>query len=93
MKSRFVYVYVYAMFHQLVNAVEHAVGRERDVAVCRNHHFYLHASLYSLSKGLLQLVVEGEIWVDKLYAVLGIVDGIGVERSYNLCGGRGGTRD
>ena len=72
------------MFHQLVNVVEHAVGCERDVAVCRNHHFYLHASLYSLSKGLLQLVVEGEIWVDKLYAVLGIVDGIGVEGSYNL---------
>ena len=57
MKARLVYIHVYAMLHKLVHVVENAVGCKRNVAVCRNHNLHLYATLYSLLKSLLKLVV------------------------------------
>ena len=55
MESRFVNIYVHAVLHQLVYVVEHAVGRQWDVALCRYHHLHLYAALYGTLKSAFQL--------------------------------------
>ena len=59
-----------AAFHQFVDIVENAVGRERNVALRGNHNFDLHAALDGLPNLALELAVDGQIGVDEFNAVL-----------------------
>ncbi len=68
-----------AAFHQFVDIVENAVGRERNVALRGNHDFDLHAALDGLPNLALELAVDGQIGVDEFDAVLRVVDGVIVE--------------
>ena len=67
--------HVGAPFHQLVHVVETAVGGEWDVAVGGNHEFHLHASLQGPLQGALDAGRQGEVGVDELDAVAGVVEG------------------
>ena len=86
-ESGFVHPHVYALLHQFVNVVEHAVGCQGDVAVGGYHNLNLHPSLGGVLQGFLQLVVERQVGVDELDAVLSEVDGVGVELADNLVAG------
>ncbi len=63
--------------------VEHAIRCQWDVAMGGGHDLYLYTSLDRLSKFLFQFLVEGQLTVDELVAILFIVDGVIVERTYD----------
>ena len=79
MEAWFIHPNLHAFFHQFVQIVEHAVGREWDVAIRGSHDFDLHAPLSGFAKLALQLSVEGEVRINKFDAVLSIVNGVIVE--------------
>ncbi len=78
---------LHAVAHQLVHVIKHAVGCERNIAVRRHHDLYLDASLDGSSQCSFQSAVQREIRIDEFDAVLGVVDGIGVETANDAIGG------
>ena len=66
-ESRLIDPDVGTFLHQLVGIVEDAVGRQRYVAMLRDHYLHLHATLDGIFQCLLQFAVECEIRVDEFY--------------------------
>ena len=63
--------------------VEHTVRCQWDVAMGGGHDLDLNTSLDRLPQFLFQFLVERQVRVDELDAILCIVNGVIVERTYD----------
>ena len=76
---------VSAQFGKLIAMIFRNVGRNGDVARCRNHNFHLHPALERTLKGAHHLWSKGEVRVNELHAVLCIVENLDKSLLHNAC--------
>ena len=73
-----------ASLHQLMGIIETAIWSQWNIALGREHDFYLYASFYCILQCLFEFMAQGEVGADNLDAVLCIIDGIHIEISDDI---------